>query len=166
MLSEYMAKTFKLIYDANALISLAIGGKPQVILSRILYNDLPVRIGVPEYVFQEAYDVLEEKAGSQKARVAINYLKDMLKLVDAECLPLDDAQTLIKYESVIGDFKDVPVVASAAKWGADYIITGDRDFYGDKARQLIKPIMAHEFLEILEKENFLGDSEVPVKRKT
>lgn len=160
-----MTRTFKLLYDANALISLAIGGKPQVILSKILYNDLPIRIGVPEYAFQEAYDVLEEKAGPKNAREVINYLKDMLKQVDAECLPLDDAQTLKRYESIIGDFKDVPIVASAARWGANYIITSDSDFYGDNAKQLIKPIMAHEFLDLLEKENILHDSEIPIKRK-
>ncbi|WP_449241441.1 PIN domain-containing protein [Desulfoscipio gibsoniae] len=160
-----MARTYKLAYDANALISLAIGGKPHVILSKIIYYDLPIRIGVPEYAFQEAYDVLEEKAGPPKARKAINYLKEMLKLVDAECLPLDDAKTLGKFESAIDDFKDVPVVASAVRWGADYIITGDSDFYSDKTKKIISPIMAHEFLDLLEKENLLIDIEISLKRE-
>jgi len=68
--------------------------------------------------------------------------------LDIEILPKEQyAKLLANARELISHKKDVPILAAALAFRADYLLTGDARFFIDKIKAIIKTRSAKEFLK-------------------
>lgn len=128
-------------FDTNVLISSLLFpySIPNFALMKASHD--PYRAITSDYVLQEMQMVIEKKMPN-KIEQAKNYISLISSFMD-----------IISFENneyrvpKLRDCKDIPVLSCAIFADADYLITGDKDFFELK---IIKPkiITAREFLDL------------------
>lgn len=121
-------KAVKIFLDSNVILSgfLSDRGAPRVILD-ILALKLPSLQGATG-----RYNIIEiERNLKKKVPAAFQVYKDYFLRINLTVIPLPAAEE-VKESPWIGkiSLKDVPVLISAEKWKADYLITGDKKDFG------------------------------------
>jgi putative PIN family toxin of toxin-antitoxin system len=119
-----------LIFEGNEsrLLRLAIGGE--------------IRLVMGEVVLQEARAVLQSKFP-----VYVRVLDDLLALLDYEITPRPDQESITLVACRIRHPVDGAVLASMISAGADYVITGDKDFFTEDVHAMIPVCRCSEYLK-------------------
>ncbi len=136
-----MARRIKVFLDANTIISAFLfeGVYRQALRLAIENNHYLI---TSEYVLDEVNEVLQSKFPAR--RIEVMYT---LSLMELKVLPVPSKQDCAKFIAVLRDPKDVPVLTSAVQANADLILTGDRDFFTEKLKNIIQVINATTFLK-------------------
>ena len=72
-----------------------------------------------------------------------------LPLLNLEVIPLPSPAEIKKLSGITSD-KDIPVLASAIRAGADFLVTGDKkDFIKLKGKNPFKILSPAEFLDVI-----------------
>ncbi len=140
-MAEEAAKVF---LDSNVILSgfLSDKGEPRIILD-LLSLDLPFLSGLTGQ-----YNILEiDRNLENKLPEALPVYKEYFPKLSLEIIPLPSKEEIKDYKDIISE-KDAPVLASAVKGGADYLVTGDKDFLKvKKTRKMpFKILSPQEFL--------------------
>lgn len=118
-----MAKEeFRVFLDSNVIISglLSDKGAPALIFD-ILSLNLPVLTALTG-----RYNIIEvERTIERKLPALMPAYKNYFSKADFQIVPLPTAAELKPFKGLIND-KDIPVLASAAKGRADFVLTGDK----------------------------------------
>jgi predicted nucleic acid-binding protein len=145
-----MAKDeIKVFIDSNVIISglLSDRAAPRLILD-LLCHELPfIQAATGRYNIDEIQRTL-----TRKLPAAAPVFRDFMPRLKLEIVPLAERKMLETYRGVIVD-EDLPVLASAVAWGADYLVTGDKKHFGGLRRNKNTPLdicSPAEFVEILE----------------
>ena len=139
-----MSKTIKAFLDSNVILSgfLSDKGAPRIILD-LFSIDLPFLISITG-----EYNIIEiERNLINKLPGAVSIYKEYFPKLNLKIIPLPNKQDVKKYSGIISP-KDAPVLASAVKSKANYLVTGDKDFIKVKENQSfsIKIVSPGEFL--------------------
>jgi predicted nucleic acid-binding protein len=145
----------KIFLDSNVIISgiFSDKGSPRITLD-ILCLDLPFIVGATG-----KYNIIEiERNLKRKMPNAFPLYQKYIPNLDLEIIPLPSKKEIETYLGYTSD-KDVPVLVSAIKGKADFLITGDKkDFSGLKKHinLKLKILNPSEFLDIFRRlhENF------------
>ncbi len=134
--------------DSNVILSGLIsgGGAPRIILD-ILTLELPTLVGLTG-----RYNIIEiERNIRKKAPQALPVYTEYLPKLHLVIVPLPSPAEVAHYHGVIDD-KDTPVLASAVKGKADFLVTGDKKHF-EKAKYTAgipcRIVSPNEFLEEL-----------------
>ena len=141
-------KPVRIFLDSNVVLSglLSSTGAPRIILD-ILTLSLPGIIGLTG-----RYNLIEiERNIKKKAPAVLPVYNEYLPKLHLEIVPLPSTAEVAMRSGIIAD-KDTPVLVSAIKGQADFLITGDKKHF-DKAKirkatpcRIMNP---YEFLEEL-----------------
>lgn len=146
---------FKLFLDSNVIISGIFSdmGSPRLILD-VLCLGLPFIEGVTG-----RYNLIEiERNLKRKMPETIPVYERYLPLLNLAVVPLPSMEEIEKYRGALSD-KDVPVLASAVKSHADFLVTGDKKHFSalkdceSLALKVVSPseclvLLAHFFKEL------------------
>lgn len=123
-------KIVKIFLDSNVILSgfLSYKGAPSIILD-LLSLDLPFLKGCTG-----KYNIIEIQRNIQKKvpEILEIYQKYFPKL-NLEIIPLPKKEEVKKYSGITSG-KDIPVILSAKKCGADFLVTGDKDLIKTKVK--------------------------------
>lgn len=144
-----MAKSpVRVFLDSNVILSGLISdtGAPRIILD-ILTLGLPTLVGMTG-----RYNIIEiERNISKKAPKVLPIYTEYIPRLHLVIVPLPSYDEVERYHGVIAD-KDTPVLASAIKGKADFLVTGDKKHF-EKAKNAIgnpcKILSPAEFLDEL-----------------
>ena len=137
----------KVFLDSNVIISgiFSDKGSPRIILD-ILSLGLPFVVGATG-----RYNMIEiERNLKRKMPKALPIYQKYLSDLNLEIIPLPSKQEIEEYSGYISD-KDVPVLVSAIKGNADFLVTGDeKDFSKLKkqSRLEFEILNPSEFLDV------------------
>ena len=124
-------KAVRVFLDSNVILSGLLSGKgaPRIILD-ILCLKLPFLAGLTG-----RYNIMEiERNLARKMPDALPIYKEYIPEINLTIVPLPKPQEIRRYSGSIAD-KDIPVLASAVKGRADFLVTGDKkDFAKLKAK--------------------------------
>jgi predicted nucleic acid-binding protein len=115
-------KIGRVFLDSNVILSglFSEGGAPRILLD-LLSLDLPFLTGLTG-----RYNLLEiERNLIKKMPACIPLYKSYLSKLNVTIVPLPSSEELEEYLGVTAD-KDVPVLVSALKGKADFLVTGDK----------------------------------------
>ncbi len=153
-----MAKeSVKVFLDSNVILSGLISdkGAPRIILD-ILSLALP---GLS--CMTGSYNITEiERNLEKKMPDALQVYRKYLPMINLEIIPMPSPAEIKKISGFIAD-KDAPVLASALKGNADFLVTGDKkDFAKPKLHGglPLKIVSPSEFLDVIVQE-ILRESE-------
>ena len=136
----------KVFLDSNVIISglFSDKGAPRVILD-LLCLGLPVLTGATG-----EYNLIEiERNLKKKMPDILPIYKKYLPLLNLEVIPLPSPGEINKLSGTTSD-KDIPVLASAIRAGADFLVTGDKkDFIKLKGKNPFKILSPAEFLDVI-----------------
>ncbi|GBE05039.1 MAG TPA: PIN domain-containing protein [Nitrospirae bacterium] len=140
-------KRIKVFLDSNVILSgfMSDKGPPRIILD-LLSLELPVLAGVTG-----EYNIIEIERNLKKKMPELwSVYKKYLPDLNLEIIPLPDRKSLEQWSGGI-NASDMPVLVSAIKAKADYLITGDKDFTGFKGRDKLsfKIITPSKFVDIV-----------------
>ncbi len=141
-------KIVRVFLDSNVILSglFSDRGAPRILLD-LLSLDLPFLKGLTG-----RYNILEiERNLIKKMPACIPLYKSYLPKLNLIIIPLPSSEELKKYLRVTAD-KDVPVLVSALKGKADYLVTGDIKDFSHLKRIGILPftiVNSSEFLAII-----------------
>ena len=76
--------------------------------------------------------------------------EDILESLDAEILPFPDRSEVEQCIEIIRDEYDAPILASAIKARPDVFVTGDKDFFEERVRALIRVATTRETLKLIQ----------------
>ena len=76
--------------------------------------------------------------------------EDILESLDAEILPFPDKSEVEQCIEIIRDEYDAPILASAIKARPDVFVTGDKDFFEERVRALIRVATTRETLKLIQ----------------
>lgn len=130
----------KILVDTNVIISaIAFSGRPRKLLLDLI--DKGHSLIVTEYIIDEFREIVERKWPDKASRLIKLFMK-------MEFVFLESTNT--KTQLSIRDDKDVQVLSDAVFYGADVILTGDKDFLeSDIDKPMIFSVnMLDEFLKI------------------
>ncbi|MEK6725894.1 MAG: PIN domain-containing protein [Deltaproteobacteria bacterium] len=142
-----MAKKVRVFLDSNVILSglLSDKGSPRVILDLLCLN-LPFLKGVTG-----RYNVIEiERNLEKKLPAALPVYKEYLPKLSLDIVPIPSEDEVKKLSGHTSE-KDIPVLASALKGRADFLVTGDKkDFAGlmMKGTYPFRIMTPSEFLDI------------------
>jgi putative PIN family toxin of toxin-antitoxin system len=140
-------KEVRVFLDSNVILSGLISekGPPRIILD-ILSLDLPFITGVTG-----RYNIIEiERNLTRKAPQALPVYKRYFSVLHLKIIPTPTAKDIKQYSGHIAD-KDAPVLVSAIKGKADFLVTGDKkDFDKLKAKGVypFKIVTPTEFVDV------------------
>ena len=144
-----MAKKISRIFlDSNVILSglFSEKGAPRIILD-ILSLKLPFLIGLTG-----KYNLIEiERNITKKLPAALPLYRAYFAKMNLEIIPIPSHEEMKKFASAITE-KDMPVLVSAIKGKADFLITGDKkDFehLKTKGSYAFKIVSPSEFVEII-----------------
>ncbi|MGI0480166.1 putative toxin-antitoxin system toxin component, PIN family [Geminocystis sp. CENA526] len=131
----------KIIFDTNILISAAFrGGKPKMAIAHVIASSSFEWIASSE-IIKEYKEVLNRP----KLKLSQITKQEWLKLIDLS--------VILIYVNLTIDFprdrKDAKFLACAISSGADYLITGDKDFEDIPDLGVTKVFSVSQFLEII-----------------
>lgn len=112
----------KIFLDSNVIISGLLSGKgaPKILLD-VLSLKLPFLTGVTG-----RYNIIEiERTIKKKLPEALPVYKEYFPKTNISVIPLPSAEEIRRFSGHIND-KDVPVLVSAVKGKADFLLTGDK----------------------------------------
>ncbi len=137
-------ETVKVFLDSNVILSgfLADKGAPRIILD-LLSLDLPFLSGLTGQ-----YNIIEiERNLENKLPEVLPVYKEYFPKLGLKIIPLPSKEEIKDYKDIISE-KDAPVLASAVKGEADYLVTGDKEFLKVKKMRKMpfKIVMPREFL--------------------
>ena len=132
--------TDRVFVDTNVLLSGLIFDGNESRLLRIAIEG-EIRLVIAEVVLEEARAVLQSKFPDH-TRV----LDDLLAVLNHELIPLPDHESVRLAACHIRHPGDAAVLASMISAGADYVITGDKDFLTEDVRALIPVCRCSEYL--------------------
>ena len=136
----------RVLLDSNVIISgmLSDKGAPRIILD-LLSLHLPGIIGLTG-----EYNLIEvERNLTRKLPKALSVYQEYLPKLSLVVIPLPTREELAEYTGAIND-KDLPVLLSAIKGCANFLVTGDnKDFnkINDSNRYSLTVVSPAEFLE-------------------
>lgn len=142
--------SYRIFLDSNVIISgmLSDKGAPRIILD-LLSLHLPGITGLTG-----EYNLIEvERNLSRKLPKALPVYQEYLPKLSLEVIPLPTREELAKYSGQIHD-KDLPVLVSAIKGCASFLITGDnKDFnkLNDLNRYSFTVVSPAKFLDTIDK---------------
>ncbi len=132
----------KIIVDTNILISSALkGGKPQQAIALIIADSRFTWIASSE-IIKEYKDVLSRS----KFKLSSQNKAEWFELIDLVITVIDVNFTV----DFPRDKKDAKFLGCAIASGADYLITGDRDFENIPDLGITKIVTVSQFLELME----------------
>jgi predicted nucleic acid-binding protein len=76
--------------------------------------------------------------------------EDVLQSPDAEILFFPDKSEVEQCIEIIRDDHDAPILASAIKARPDVFVTGDKDFFEERVRALIRVATTRETLKLIQ----------------
>lgn len=130
----------KVIFDTNILISAAFrGGKPKIAIAYVLASSSFEWIASSE-IIKDYKEVLNRP----KLKLSQITKQEWLELIDLAVIPID-VNIKIDFPR---DRKDAKFLACAISSGADYLITGDKDFEDVLDLGVTKVVTVSQFLEI------------------
>jgi predicted nucleic acid-binding protein len=153
-------RAVKVFLDSNVILSGLISdkGAPRIILD-ILSLGLPFITGVTG-----RYNLIEiERNLKKKVPDVLPTYRYYLPKMNLTIVPLPSAEEVRRYAGRISE-KDVPVIVSAIKAKADFLVTGDKkDFEKIKARDDYSCVIVNpaEFLETILPAIIKGDKSRP-----
>ena len=139
----------RVFLDSNVILSglFSDKGSPRIILD-LLCLELPFIVGVTG-----RYNVVEIKRNlKRKMPKAIPTYERYLPELNLEIIPIPSKKEIQEYYGHTSD-KDVPVLVSAIKGNANFLITGDKKHFSklkEHGRLELKILSPSEFLEIFE----------------
>ena len=108
-----------------------------------LAEEQKFRLGVPKYSILELEQVFVDKKLEDAYMELVQWVKD-----NAEEIVLPRGKILNRYKDYAIDIWDIPVIASAIEWNADYFITGNIiHFRKGKSRTTLKNVHNKRFLK-------------------
>ncbi len=136
----------KVFLDSNVIISglFSDKGAPRVILDLVC-------LGLPMLVCATGeYNLIEiERNLKKKMPDALPVYRNYLPLLNLEVIPLPSPEEIKKLFGLTSD-KDIPVLASAIRGGADFLVTGDKkDFIKLKGKHSFRILSPAEFLDVI-----------------
>lgn len=141
-------KAVRVFLDSNVILSglLSDKGAPRILLD-ILSLKLPLLAGITG-----RYNIIEiERNLTKKLPAAIPIYHEYIPKLNLEIVPLpssEEVKRLLGHTSA----KDVPVLASAVKGKADFLVTGDKKDFASlmkKGRYVFKITTPAEFLDMI-----------------
>ncbi len=126
-------KVVRVFLDSNVILSglLSEKGAPRILLD-LLSLGLPFLIGVTG-----RYNLIEiERNLKKKIPGLLSLYKAYLPKLNLKVIPLPRPEEVRDFSGQIAE-KDIPVLASAVRSKADFLVTGDRQHFG-KMRELDK----------------------------
>jgi len=124
-------KIVKIFLDSNVILSgfISYKGAPSILLD-LLSLDLPFLKGCTG-----KYNIIEIQRNIQKKvpEILEIYQKYFPKL-NLEIIPLPEKKEVKKYSGITSG-KDIPVLLSAEKCSADFLVTSDKDLIKTKVKQ-------------------------------
>jgi predicted nucleic acid-binding protein len=144
-------KAVRVFLDSNVILSglLSDTGAPRIILD-ILCLRIPFIIGVTG-----RYNIIEiDRNLTKKMPEVLPVYKDYLPKLNLEIIPLPSEKDVKKYSGHVSD-KNVPVLVSAVKGKADFLVTGDQKDFARlkvKSNYPFKILSPSEFLDIIPSE--------------
>lgn len=130
----------KVIVDTNILISAAFrGGKPKIAIAHVIDSSSIEWIASYE-IIKEYKEVLSRP----KLKLSQITRQEWLKLIDLVVIPIDVKLTI----DFPRDRKDAKFLACAIFSGANYLITGDKDFENIPVFGTTRVVTVSQFLEI------------------
>lgn len=109
-----------------------------------LVEENKIRLGVPKYCILELEPVFRDKGREEDYVQFIGWVSDY-----AEEITIPRGKTLNRYKDFARDVWDVPIIASAIEWGAEYFITGNSDdFDMDKVGRHLQLVTIRQVLEM------------------
>ena len=144
-----MAKRIVRVFlDSNVILSglLSDKGAPRIILD-LLTLDLPFLVGSTG-----RYNLIEiERNVKKKAPQILDVFKRFLPRLNLKVIPVPQPEELREFVGKITD-KDIPVLVSAIRSKADFLVTGDkRHFQRIKLPEgyLLKIVTPSEFIDLI-----------------
>ncbi|MDO8445100.1 MAG: PIN domain-containing protein [Deltaproteobacteria bacterium] len=141
-------KAVRVFLDSNVILSglLFDKGAPQTILDLLCLN-LPFLKGVTG-----RYNIMEiERNLAKKLPAALPVYEEYFPRLNLEIIPLPSKDELKKLSGHTAE-KDIPVLASALKGRADFLVTGDKKDFAAlmmKGRYPFRIMAPAEFLDII-----------------
>lgn len=141
-------KPVRIFLDSNVILSglLSDKGAPRVILD-ILSLRLPLLAGVTG-----RYNIIEiERNLAKKLPAAIPVYKEYIPKLNLEIVPLPSSEDIKKFYGHTAG-KDIPVLASALKGRADFLVTGDKKDFASlltKGKYTFSIATPAEFLDMI-----------------
>lgn len=129
----------KILIDTNILISAFVFyGQIGKLLDSMLDND-EIEIYVTEYVDAEFRRVVNETFSKKSEKALEKYKKANFKIYPS-------TQKIL---GKVRDKKDIPVLSDAIYYGADILLTGDKDFFETEIDMpiIISPAVLAEYLQ-------------------
>ncbi|MDA8083295.1 MAG: PIN domain-containing protein [Nitrospiraceae bacterium] len=137
-------KVVKVFLDSNVILSglFSDKGSPRIILD-ILSLGLPILSCATG-----EFNIIEiERNLKKKMPDALPAYRKYLPLLKMEVIPLPAMEEIRKLSGLTSE-KDIPVLASTIRAGADFLVTGDKkDFSGLKGKFTFRILTPAEFLE-------------------
>ena len=142
----------KVAIDSNVLFSAFVNQGAVARKLLVLAGEQRIYLGVPKYCLLELEPVFRDKLGQDWDR-RYRQLQDWVDTY-AEEIIYPRGKMLNRYKDyVVGDVFDVPVIASAIEWGAEYFVTGNfKDYRKEKVELHLKMISVRQFLNIFQAE--------------
>ncbi len=135
----------RIMVDSSTLISgIVFDGGERNLLRRIWQHEHTIVLC--KYILMEVDRVIKSKfPGGGKT------LETLLSTLKTEVLPLPSAEEVKKHQDKIRDKYDAPVLAAAILAKPDLFVTGDKDFFTDPVKSVVKVVTTREALEIMGK---------------
>lgn len=139
-------KRVRIFLDSNVILSglLSDRGAPRILLD-LLSIDLPFLIGLTG-----RYNVIEiERNLKKKMPGILSVYKEYFPKLNLKIIPLPHKEELREHYGKIDD-KDVPILVSALRGKADYLVTGDKKHFGKMRKpeqEQIHVVTPSEFID-------------------
>ncbi len=134
----------RVMIDSNTFLSgIVFDGMERLLLRTLVHSDHVLLLA--KFSVSEVERVLRRKFPSM-----IQDYEDVLQSLDAEILPLPDKSEVEQCIEIIRDDHDAPILASAIKARPDVFVTGDKDFFEERVRVLIRVATTRETLELIQ----------------
>jgi hypothetical protein len=121
--------------------------------NRIVYRAIDkkakeINVGIPKYCLLEIEPVFRDKLGEcwqERYEALLAWSK-----THAYEIPLPRGHVLQRYKDYTNDIFDIPIIASAIEWDADYFVTGNlRHYNEDKIKTRLQILSLRQFLHYL-----------------
>lgn len=134
----------RVMIDSNTFLSgIVFDGMERLLLHNMVHSNhvlLLARFSVSEV----------ERVLRRKFPGVIEDYEGILQSIDAEILPFPDRSEVEQCIEIIRDEYDAPILASAIKARPDVFVTGDKDFFEERVRALIRVATTRETLNLIQ----------------
>lgn len=140
-----MAQPPRVFVDTNILFSaLCFDGPPRRLLE--LADKGVMRLVVADYVLTELAHVIAKKMPSRRSD-----LEAVLRALEYETVSLPSKAMVFRFRKYVTHDEDAPVLASAVLADADYVVSGDEQFYTKSIKELVNMAACSDLVDSLDK---------------